>query len=133
MTGPEGEKANAHSSDPGQNNAVEASHQAATNARASDLTANPDQAANTPQLAGSEAAHDFIGFSPARPKRPCPHFKSIVPDPKVWVSETQEKLAAETLQERHKSDLDGGILSGAGRALRPCYGLCTQVLTWKWR
>lgn len=76
--------------------------------RASDLSASPKKTANTPQLAGPESADDFIGW--ALLKVPRHHFKFIVQAQKLLRVTTQKQLAAETLQEQHKSGLDGGCI-----------------------
>lgn len=141
MTGPEeakGQSTQQHS-DPtvsspvGQNNAMEGKPSGSDKRRASDLSAKPTKAANTPQLAGPESADDFIGWTLTQ--RPCCHSKFIVQSPKVWVSKHRNSWQ----RKHHKSNTKVTLLVVASCPDRKnpltslCFLLFIKVLTWKWR
>lgn len=86
------------------NNGMKANNQAMTILV---LLASPNKAANTPQLAGLESPHDFTGWTS---KFHHHHSKFIWALPKGLSVKTKKQLAAETLQQRHKRNLDGGCI-----------------------
>lgn len=65
------------------------------------------KAANTPQLAGLESTDDFIGWAPL--KGPFTILSSLSRAQRFGC-QTQKQLEAETLQEQHKSDLNGSCI-----------------------